>query len=75
MLPFTSLDPHLSDSAYAAYEAACRKLETMPAGDWNAPAESVVRRHIADALISAMRSGERDPDRLKALALAALAHR
>lgn len=72
MLPFATLDPRLTEPAYAAYDAAWQELklvghDTEAYGD-----ESIARRRVTDALIKAMNNGERDPARLKALALAAI---
>ena len=72
MLPFATLDPGLTEPAYAAYDAAWQELsqvghDTSAYGD-----ESAARRRVTDALIKAMHNGEHDPARLKAVALAAI---
>ena len=72
MLPFETLDPGLSDTAYAAYDAAWNELRRAGHDAGAHQNESVARRRVTDTLIRAMNNGERNPDRLKALALAAI---
>lgn len=75
MLPFATLDPRLTEPAYAAYDAAWRELKLVDRITDKSGDETVARRQVTDALIRALKDGERDPDRLKALALAAIMRR
>jgi hypothetical protein len=72
MLPFATLDPVLTEPVYAAYDAAWQELSQVGHGTSVHGDESIARRRVTDALIKAMKNGERDPTRLKAIALAAI---
>ncbi len=72
MLPFASLDPGLTDTAYAAYDAAWNELKRAGHDAGAHHNEQAIRRRVTDTLIRALKSGERNPDRLRAIALAAI---
>jgi hypothetical protein len=75
MLPFATLDPGLTEPAYAAYDAAWHELKLVAHGADALGDEAGARRRVTDALIKALKNGEHNPDRLKALALAAIMRR
>lgn len=75
MLPFATLDPGLTEPAYAAYDAAWRELKLVGQNTHALHDETGARRRVTDTLIRALESGERDPERLKSLALAAILRR
>jgi hypothetical protein len=72
MLPFATLDPGLTDIAYTAYDAAWNELKRAGHEAGVHHNDQVVRRRVTDTLVRAMRGGEHNPDRLKAIALAAI---